>query len=107
MSVVAVNPGSEAERAGLHVGDVLSEIQGKTAGEESQQILARLKPGDTLAVKIKSRREEKELTWKVGSREETAYEVRELAQVMPEQRAHRGAWLRGEAESLGPEATPK
>jgi len=107
MSVVAVNPDSEAERAGLHVGDVLSEIQGKTAGEESQQILARLKPGDTLTVKIKSRREEKELTWKVGSREETSYEVRELAQVMPEQRAHRGAWLRGEAESLGPEATPK
>jgi predicted metalloprotease with PDZ domain len=107
MSVVAVNLGSEAERAGLHVGDVLSEIQGKTAGEESQQILARLKPGDTLTVKIRSRREEKELTWKVGSREETSYEVRDLAQVMPEQRAHRGAWLRGEAESLGPEATPK
>lgn len=107
MSVVAVNPGSEAERAGLRVGDALSEIQGKTAGEESQQILARLKPGDTLAVKIKSRREEKELSWKVGSRQETSYEVRELAEVMPDQRAHRVAWLRGEAESSRPEATPK
>jgi predicted metalloprotease with PDZ domain len=99
MSVVAVTPGSEAERAGLHVGDALTEIQGKTAGEESQQLLARLKPGDTISVKIKSRRGEKELAWKVSSREETSYELKDLDPVTPEQRAHRAAWLRGEAES--------
>ena len=99
MSVVAVTPGGEAERAGLHVGDTLSEIQGKTAGEESQQILTRLKPGETITVKTKSRRGEKELTWKVTGRDETAYEVRDLDQVVPEQRAHRAAWLRGEAET--------
>jgi predicted metalloprotease with PDZ domain len=83
----------------LHVGDALTEIQGKTAGEESQQLLARLKPGDTISVKIKSRRGEKELAWKVSSREETSYELKDLDPVTPEQRAHRAAWLRGEAES--------
>jgi predicted metalloprotease with PDZ domain len=107
MSVVAVTPGSEAERAGLHVGDVLSEVQGKAAGEETQQILARLKPGDTVTVKTKSRRGEKELTWKVGSREETSYEVRDLEQITPEQRGHRAAWLRGEAEASMSGATGK
>jgi predicted metalloprotease with PDZ domain len=107
MSVVAVIPGGEAERAGLHVGDMLAEIQGKTAGEESQQILARLKPGDTITVKVQSRRGEKELTWKVGSRQDMAYEVRDLDKVTPEQRAHRAAWMRGEAETLMPGTTGK
>jgi len=107
MSVVAVTPGSEAERAGLHVGDVLSEIQGKTAGEETQQMLSRLKPGDAITVKTKSRRGEKELTWKAGSREETSYEVKDLDQVSPEQREHRAAWLRGEAETSTSGATGK
>jgi predicted metalloprotease with PDZ domain len=99
MSVVSVTAGGEAERAGLRVGDVLSEIQGKTAGEELQQVLVRLKPGDTITAKVKTRREEKQLTWKVGSREETSYEVKDLDPVTPEQRAHRAAWLRGETES--------
>ena len=107
MSVVSVTPGGEAERAGLHVGDRLSEIQGKTAGEESQQILARLKPGDTITVKVQSRRGEKELTWKVGSRQDTAYEVRDLDKVTPEQRAHRAAWMHGEAEPSVPGTTGK
>ncbi|HTS04462.1 MAG TPA: PDZ domain-containing protein [Candidatus Eisenbacteria bacterium] len=107
MSVVAVTSASEAERAGLRVGDALSEIQGKAAGEESQQILARLKPGDTITVKVKARRGERELTWKIGGREETSYEVRDVDQVTPEQRAHRAAWLRGEAEDSTPEKKTK
>ena len=36
MSVVAVTPGGEAERAGLHVGDIVAEIQGKPASEGIQ-----------------------------------------------------------------------
>ena len=47
MSVAAVTPGSEAERAGLQVGDTILELQGKSAGQESRQELARLAPGDT------------------------------------------------------------
>ena len=107
MSVVAVTSGSEAERAGLRVGDTLSEVQGRTAGEETQQILARLKSGDTVTVKVKSRRGEKDLTWKVGSREETSYEAKDLEQVSAEQRTHRAAWLRGEAETSTSGATTK
>src|SRR5579872_4999124 len=56
MSVVAVAPGSEAERAGLQVGDVILELQGKGAGQESRQDMARLSPGDSLTVKVRSRR---------------------------------------------------
>jgi predicted metalloprotease with PDZ domain len=105
MSVGAVTPGSEAEHAGLRVGDTILELQGKPAGQESRQELARVNPGDTLTLKVRSHGAEHELKWKVGSREEVSYEVRDLAQVTPEQSARRTAWLRGEAESIAPAAS--
>jgi len=99
MLVGAVTPGSEAERAGLQVGDTILEMQGKPAGQESRQELARLSPGNTLTLKVRSRRAgERELKWKVGSRQETSYEVKDLDQVTAEQRARRAAWLKGETQ---------
>ncbi|HTW56776.1 MAG TPA: PDZ domain-containing protein [Terriglobales bacterium] len=99
MSVSAVTPGSEAERAGLQVGDVIVELQGKPAAQEARQELARLQPGDMLTLKVSGRRgAERELKWKVGSRDEVSYEVKDLDQVTAVQRDHRTMWLRGEAE---------
>lgn len=100
MSVVAVSAGGEAERAGLRAGDIITEIQGKPPGEESTQQLARLQPGDTVVVKVRSRRgSERELRWKVSGREEMVYVVKDLDRITPEQRARRGAWLKGEAQA--------
>jgi predicted metalloprotease with PDZ domain len=99
MSVAAVTPGSDAEHVGLQVGDTIIEFQGKPAGQESRQELLRMNPGDMLAVKVRSRRgAERELKWKIGSREEITYEVRDLDQVTVAQRARRSAWLKGEAQ---------
>ena len=108
MSVGAVTPGSEAERAGLQVGDTVIELQGKTGGQESRQELARLNPGDSLTVKVRSRRgAERELKWKIGGRQEISYEVKDLDHVSAEQRARRTAWLKGEAQhDATSEATP-
>ncbi len=101
MVVAAVTPGSGAEHAGLQVGDTIVEFQGKPAGQESRQELLRMNPGDTLAVKVRSRRgAERELKWKIGSREEISYEVKDLDQVTVAQRARRSAWLRGEAQGV-------
>jgi predicted metalloprotease with PDZ domain len=105
MSVVAVTPGSEAEHAGLRVGDTILELQGKPAGQDSRQELARVNPGDTLTLKVRSHGAEHELKWKVGSREEVSYEVRDLPEVTPEQRARRGAWLKGEAQDASESAS--
>lgn len=100
MAVAAVTPGSEADRAGLQVGDTIVELQGKPAGQESRQQLSRLSAGDTLSVKVRSRRGgERELKWKVGARQEISYEVKDLDRVTPEQRARRNAWLKGEAQT--------
>jgi predicted metalloprotease with PDZ domain len=102
MSVVAVTPGSDADRAGLKVADTVTELLGKPAGEESEQRLSRLKPGDEIIIKVKTRRgPERELRWKVASGQEITYEVKDLDRVTPEQRTHRAAWLKGEAETYG------
>ena len=101
VSVIAVTPGGDAERAGLQAGDIITEIQGKAAGEESEQQLARLNIGDAISVKIRSRGPDRELHWKIGSRQQISYQIDDLDHVTPEQRAHRASWLRGEAESPG------
>jgi predicted metalloprotease with PDZ domain len=100
MVVGAVTPGSEAEHAGLQVGDTILELQGKPAGQESRETLERLNPGDPLTLKVRGRRSgERELKWKVGERQEVSYEIKDLDQVTPDQHARRGAWLRGEAQN--------
>ena len=99
MTVEAVSAGSEAERAGLQAGDTILEINGKIVGEDSSQEVARLNPGDAIAVKIRGRRGERELKWKVASREEVSYELKDVENVTAQQRARRAAWLKGEAET--------
>lgn len=100
MLVTAVTAGSDAEHAGLQVGDAILELQGKPGGQESREEMQRLTPGDTLTVKVRSRRSgEHELKWKVGSRQEITYQVKDLDQVTSDQRARRAAWLKGEAQN--------
>jgi predicted metalloprotease with PDZ domain len=99
MTVEAVTAGSEAERAGLRPGDTVLEINGKTAGQESAQEISQLNPGDTITVKVRSRRrEDRELKWKVGSREEISYELKDIESLTQELRPQRAAWLKGDAE---------
>jgi len=99
MTVAAVTAGSEAERAGLQAGDTIMEINGKLAGQESSQEMSRLSPGDTITVKVRSRRGGgRELKWKVGSREEISYELKDMEKITAEQRARRAAWLKGDVE---------
>ena len=99
MSVISLTPGGEAERAGLQLGDIITEIQGKLASEESNQQLARMNPGDTISIKIRSQGSERELHWKISDRQEISYQVKDVDQVTLEQGTHRAAWLKGEAES--------
>ena len=86
MTVSALTPGSAAERAGLQTGDTILELNGKTVGQESTQELARIAPGDTNALKVRGRRSgDREMKWKVGSREEISYELKDVEHVNEEQ----------------------
>ncbi|HEY4902074.1 MAG TPA: PDZ domain-containing protein [Candidatus Sulfotelmatobacter sp.] len=100
LSVGSVLAGGDAEREGLQVGDAILEIQGKPASQQSRDELTQLKLGETLILKIRTRRGvERELKWKVGSRSQVSYEIRDLETVTAAQRARRTAWLKGEAQS--------
>ena len=99
MTVESVTAGGTAEVAGLRAGDTILEINGSAAGEGSSDVVARLIPGDSINVRVRERRGgERELKWKVGSREETSYDLNDMENVTTEQRTHRAAWLKGEAE---------
>lgn len=100
LTVDSVTPDGEAERAGLHVGDAIVEIQGRTAGLQSRDELSQLAPGEMLTLKVRPRRgTEHELKWKVGSRSQVSYEIIDLENVTAAQRARRAAWLKGEAQT--------
>ncbi|HTU43007.1 MAG TPA: PDZ domain-containing protein [Candidatus Aquilonibacter sp.] len=100
MIVTVVTPGSQAELAGLEVGDTIVEINGNPPGQESAESVAALSPGDAIAVKIQSRRNgERELKWKVSGREEVSFDLKDLENVTSAQRAARAAWLKGEAQN--------
>ncbi|HXM68954.1 MAG TPA: PDZ domain-containing protein [Candidatus Acidoferrum sp.] len=100
MAVTAVTNGGSAALAGLQMGDTILEINGKLPGLESSEATAQLNPGDTIAVKIRGRRDgERELKWKMASREEVFYEFKDVEKMNSDQRARRAAWLKGEAEN--------
>jgi predicted metalloprotease with PDZ domain len=107
MTVHALTAGSAAEMGGLQVGDTVLEINGNSNSnsedQESSDAIAQLAPGDTITVKIGARRGgERELKWKAGGREEISYELRDVENITAQQRAHRAAWLKGEAEVQRP-----
>jgi predicted metalloprotease with PDZ domain len=99
MTVTAVTAGSDAERAGLQVGEAILEINGKMAAQEFSEEIARLTPGGTIVLKVRGRRSgERELSWKAGSHEEKSYALKDMEKITAGQRARRAAWLKGEAE---------
>jgi predicted metalloprotease with PDZ domain len=100
MIVTAVTPGSQADLAGLAVGDAILAINGSSPGQESADFVATLNPEDSITVTVRSQQgAERELKWKVGSREETSYELKDMENITSGQRAARAAWLKGEAQN--------
>jgi predicted metalloprotease with PDZ domain len=97
-AVASVAAGSEAERAGLAVGDDILEINSQAAGSDFEQRLTELRPGDTLHLRVRNSGGERELHWQLGHREEVAFELKDVDNITAQQRARRAAWLKGESE---------
>lgn len=99
--VTRLQPGSGADKASLMVGDALLQVNGVTAISDFDARLQELHPGDLLTLRVRGARGERDVAWKVGAREEVDFEVHDLSEITPQQRASRAAWLKGESEASG------
>jgi len=96
-TVVQVCRGCEAERAGLAAGDVISQINGHPAGRDFNRKIAKLAPGETLRIVIRRDGAERELRWKLASRKQAVYQLEDVPNITPQQKALRTDWLFGGA----------
>lgn len=99
--VVSVEDGSDAQRVGIVPGDQVTQVNGKMASGEIDDLIASLRPGDTVKLRIFGRKGNREVRVKLAGREQDDFTVSDLPQVTPAQRARRNAWLRGEDEPSG------
>jgi predicted metalloprotease with PDZ domain len=97
--VTSVVPGSEAERAGLAVGDSIVQLNGQAVNGDFNYHLAQLRAGDTIHLRVRNHRGDRELHWKLESREQAEFRLVDVDNISPEQKARRAAWLRGESEA--------
>lgn len=96
--VVQIDPNSDAQRAGMRVGDRVTAVNGKPTDAQLDDELSRLSPGTTVRLQLDSRRAKREVEVRLGTRQEESYELQDLPNVTPEQRKHRTAWIHGDDE---------
>lgn len=93
--VARVQPGSEAERAGLTVNDVITQINGKTPSRDIDNYIQALGPGAQLNLTIVREGVQHQLHWTVGARTQTVYRLEDVSSITAEQRSRRQSWLFG------------
>ncbi len=99
--VVRVEPDSEAQRAGIASGDHITAVNAVPADSFLDDELARMRPGTIVRLQVENRKGKREVSLRLGARQEQFYELQDLPTVTPEQRAHRAAWIRGDDEPGG------
>ena len=99
---IRVRAGSEAERAGLKTGDDVLDLQRACGGvrlrtTDRRTASGRHDPRCAFAAMASNAR----VQWKVGSREQVEFDVKDVDNVTTQQKARRAAWLKGEAQLTG------
>ena len=93
-AVVYVTPDSEASRAGLTVGDTLVTLDGLPVPRDWESRVGSRSIGEPLRLRVRgSSGVERDLTWKLGSRRITEYEVVDLDGPTTDQLLHRKSWF--------------
>jgi predicted metalloprotease with PDZ domain len=93
--VISVTAGGNAERAGLQAGDTIVKINGRAPRADFPQRMDGLQIGDTLRMKVQGNGGERDLQWQVGRLESVQYQLQDVENISPVQRARREAWLSG------------
>jgi predicted metalloprotease with PDZ domain len=90
-----VQPGSSAEAAGVHEGDALLALDGATFPRDSLRWLRQHAPGETVRLRLRQEGKDKEVTFKLGRREEREYAIEEDDHATAKQLRIRDGLLQG------------
>jgi len=101
LTVTSVDSGSEADRAGIAVGDQVLEVNGRPAVAPLEDQFAKLREGSELRIRLVTRHGLREIRLRIASHATQVYILQDLPAVTPEQRAHRVAWIHGDDEAGG------
>jgi predicted metalloprotease with PDZ domain len=97
-TVLAVQSGSEAERAGVKVGDAVVSVENK--GSNLMNAMATMGPGDLLHLQLRARGQDRDVQFKLGSREISHFAIMDVEHPTAEQMNRRAEWLCVNAPSL-------
>jgi predicted metalloprotease with PDZ domain len=99
--VVAVDTGSDAARAGIHVGDRIADMNGSLAPASFDEQVARMREGSTIKIHVVNRRGQRDVKLKLTGHNEQMYILQDMPNITLEQRVHREAWIHGDDEGGG------
>ena len=99
--VASVDSNSDAQRAGITIGDRVVEVDGKPATASLDDQLSRMRAGTTVKLTLANRRGQHTVKLKLKSHEEQMYILQDVPSLTAEQRAHRVAWIHGDDETGG------
>ncbi|MFZ0638125.1 MAG: PDZ domain-containing protein [Candidatus Acidiferrales bacterium] len=95
VAISSVAPGSGAEQAGLQVGDVLVQLDGRPFGRSAMRFLFQHLPGDTVKIRIQRNGSERDISFALGRRGVQVYSVSEMTDASDRQKRIRDGLLHG------------
>jgi len=98
IQVESVDPAGSAAAAGLQKGDVLLKLNGQELTHVPIAELDSAKPGDSVKLQVRRRRQKLDLEFTLGSRRQTTYGVEEAKHASADQLRVRRGWLEGKTD---------
>jgi predicted metalloprotease with PDZ domain len=95
VTVSSLEPGSPAEIAGLHDGDVILPSDNKSSRQDFAAWLRARSIGDRVALRVRRDGQESEISFLVGARQDRQYSIVEMPQPSDQQRRIRDGLLHG------------
>jgi predicted metalloprotease with PDZ domain len=95
LEVDSVDAGSDAERAGLQQGDVLTMADGDPLPAGAELALPNWSPGQTVELQVVRGGKARELKFRIGVREEISIQIEEDPTASADQLQVRNGWLKG------------
>ena len=93
LTVLQVEEGSEADRAGLKAGDVILQINGRPPARDFEKNIAELGPKAWLKLRVLRGGIQQEFRWTLGSHHEQFVRVEDVPDPTAQQKSRRAKWL--------------